>query len=79
MTGERDLAYLVAFRSSAIPHGTRAGHDEILSLGIVLLRVAEDLPWTPRIFLVPKSGHIQVWNGLPCNWFTHASRRQNSS
>src|SRR6266446_10525689 len=40
----------------------RTCNHEIRMLGIVLLRVAENLPRPPGIFLIPKSRHVQVRN-----------------
>ncbi len=46
---------------SAVEPGT--GDHEVGVLRIVLLRVTEDLPGTPGIFLIPEAGYIQVGHG----------------
>ena len=46
---------------SAVEPG--AGDHEVGVLRIVLLRVTEDLPGTPGIFLIPEAGDIQVGHG----------------
>ncbi len=66
MASERDLSDIAAFRRLPFPVKPGAGHNEILIVGVALLRVAEDLPGTPRIFLIPKSSHIQAGNRASC-------------
>ncbi len=33
------------------------------AVGIVLLRVAKNLPWAPGVFLIPEAGDVQIGNG----------------
>src|SRR5262249_50650034 len=40
----------------------RSGHHEIGVIGIALRGVTEDLPRSPRIFLVPETRNIQIWH-----------------
>src|SRR6516162_5138327 len=37
-----------------------ACHHEVCVIRIVLFRMSENLPRTPRIFLVPESRHVQI-------------------
>ena len=38
-------------------------HDEVGVVGIVFFGVAKDLPRTPRVFLVPEAGDVEVRHG----------------
>src|SRR5580698_5299962 len=62
VSGERNDADLVALGAPPLSVIPRPGDDEVGVLRIVLLRVAEDLPRTPRIFLVPEAGHVEIGN-----------------
>ena len=63
VSGERDDADAVALGAPPLSVIPRPGDDEVGVLRIVLLRVAENLPRTPGIFLVPESGNIEIGNG----------------
>src|SRR5215468_9844211 len=40
-----------------------AGDYEVAAIRIVLRGMAENLPWPPRVFLVPETGNIEVGDG----------------
>ena len=60
---KRNDADAVALGSLPFAMEPRPGNDEIGVIGIVFGGVAKDLPRTPGIFLIPKSGDIQIGHG----------------
>src|SRR5215813_5494476 len=40
-----------------------AGDHEVGAIRIVLRGMPENLPWPPRVFLVPETGNIEVGDG----------------
>jgi len=59
----RSLGFdLVSLRALPLAVEPEAGHDEVVSLGIALFRMAENLPWAPWVFLIPEPGNVQVRN-----------------
>src|SRR5271166_3287572 len=63
MASERNQRDAVAFRRLPLTVEPWAGHDEIRMVRIVFCGVAENLPRSPRIFLIPESGDIQIRHG----------------
>src|SRR5258708_33910860 len=57
---ERDEPDAVSLAACPFSVEPRARHHEVPVLRIVFFSGAKDLPWSPRIFLIPESGNIQV-------------------
>src|ERR1700693_1899060 len=62
MSAKGNDADRVALGRLPLPVKPRAGDNEVCVVRIVLLRVTENLPWSPGIFLVPEAGHVEVRN-----------------
>src|SRR2546422_11493405 len=62
MPRKRNQADAIALRCLPLPVKPRTGHDKIRVLGIVLFCVAENLPRSPGIFLIPESRDVQIRN-----------------
>src|SRR5260370_31535132 len=59
---KRDQPDAVRLRRLPLAVEPRTGNHEIRVLGIVLFRMAKNLPRPPGIFLIPESRHVQVRN-----------------
>src|SRR6185437_1802647 len=53
---EGNLPQMTALRPLPAAVVPRSYNHEVHVVGIVFFRVAPDLPWPPRVFLVPESG-----------------------
>src|SRR5713226_5423131 len=60
MSCKRNQSNVVRLRRLPLPVKPRTGHNKIGVLGVVLLRVAENLPRSPGIFLIPEPRNVQV-------------------
>ena len=60
MAAERDLPDLVSFGGLPLSMEPGTSHYEVLSLRVALFGVAENLPWTPWVFLIPEAGNVQI-------------------
>ena len=63
VSAKRDEADGVSFGALPLSVKPRTGDDKIGVLRVVLFRMTKDLPRSPRIFLIPKSGNIQIGHG----------------
>ena len=62
MPAKRNQPDAVALRALPLAVIPGTGHDEVRVVGVLLFRMAENLPRPPGVFLIPKAGHIQVRN-----------------
>src|SRR5579872_7192840 len=58
-----DQANAIAFRRLPFSVEPRSGDDEIGMLRVVFFGVAKNLPGSPRVFLIPESGDVQIRYG----------------
>src|ERR1700757_480792 len=63
VASERNDSDALPLRRPPLSVEPRPRDDKVRALWIVLLGVAENLPWSPRVFLVPKSRHVQIRHG----------------
>src|SRR5579872_2975115 len=63
VSAKRDQADAFAF--GRLPFSVKPGtsDDEIRVLRIILFGVAKNLPRSPRVFLIPESGDVQIRHG----------------
>src|ERR1035438_3562153 len=60
MPAKGNAADRVALGRFPVPVKPRARDNKVCVVGIVLLGMPENLPWTPGIFLVPEAGYVEV-------------------
>src|SRR5579864_2204943 len=60
MSSERHNADTVSLGCLPLPMEPWPSNDKIRVLWIAFLGMTKNLPWAPRVFLIPESGHIQV-------------------
>src|ERR1700686_966377 len=60
MSGERNDADRITLSRLPLAMKPWTRDYKVSVIRIMLLRVGEDLPWTPGIFLIPKSGYVEV-------------------
>ena len=62
MSSERNQADPLPFRPLPLAMKPWTGNDEIGVIRVMLFGVAENLPGSPRIFLIPESRDVQIRN-----------------
>src|ERR1700674_514363 len=62
VAAQRNEADTIALRRLPLAVIPRTSHHEVRVIRIILSRMPEDLPRTPRIFLIPETGDVEVGN-----------------
>src|ERR1019366_9819159 len=60
MAPKRDDTDTFTLRTLPLSVIPRPRHDEVVVVRIALPGMTKNLPWSPRVFLIPKPGNIQV-------------------